>query len=75
MTTRKQLALAIRSRMALREMRQADLADAIDMGPSALSARMNGGREFTFSDLEAIAAALGVSLRDLLPAEDKEMQR
>lgn len=75
MTTQKQLALTIRSRMALRDMTQAGLADAIGMGRSALSARMAGTREFTFSELEAIAAALGVHLRDLLPTEAEEDQR
>ncbi|WP_061710989.1 helix-turn-helix domain-containing protein [Kocuria palustris] len=72
MTTQKQLALSIRSRMALRDMTQAGLADAIGMGHSALSARMNGTREFTFADLEAMAGALGVPLRDLLPADAQE---
>lgn len=75
MTAQKQLALTIRSRMVLRDMTQADLADAIGMGRSALSTRMSGGREFTFSELERIARALGVSLRDLLPADEKEIQR
>ncbi|WP_158609559.1 helix-turn-helix domain-containing protein [Kocuria soli] len=74
MTTHKQLALSIRSRMALRDMTQAGLADAIGMGRSALSARMGGSREFTFSELQAIAAALGVSLRDLLPATEEEQR-
>lgn len=74
MTTRKRLVLAIRSRMALREMTQARLADEIGMGRSALSARMGGSREFTFSELEAIAAVLGIGLRELLPADEVEVQ-
>lgn len=71
MTTRKQLALSIRSRMALRDMTQAELADAIGMSRTALSSRMRGARDFTFSELEAIAAAVGVGLRDLLPADQE----
>lgn len=75
MTTQKQLSLTIRSRIALRDMTQAGLADAIGMGRSALSSRMSGTREFTFSELKAIAAVLHVSLRDLLLADDEEGQR
>lgn len=75
MTTQKQLTLTIRSRLALRDMTQADLAEAIGMSRTALSARLRGLREFTFSELEAIASALDVSLHGLLPADEKEAQR
>ncbi|MCT1591401.1 helix-turn-helix domain-containing protein [Kocuria palustris] len=75
MTTRKRLALVIRSRMALCEMTQARLAEQINMGRSSLSARLSGERDFSYSELESVAQALSVSLRDLLPAEEKEEQR
>lgn len=75
MTKQKMLALTIRSRMALREMTQTQLAEQIEMGRTALSARLKGDRDFTYSELEAIADVLGISLRDLLPVDEKEMQR
>jgi len=56
-------------------MTQQELAAAAGMAPSALSARLRGVREFRISEVEEIANVLGVSLLDLLPAEEKEMQR
>ncbi|ALB03545.1 MULTISPECIES: helix-turn-helix transcriptional regulator [Kocuria] len=75
MTKQKRLALAIRSRMAFCEMTQAQLAARIEMGRTSLSARLNGDREFSYSELESVAQALDLSLRDLLPADEKEAQR
>lgn len=66
MKRQKQLALTIRSKMALRDMNQSELAEAIKMSRSALSARLSGTRQFTFADLDAIAEALGVALPELV---------
>lgn len=66
MTKQKQLALAIRSKAALRDMTQGELADAINMSRSALSARMRGSREFSFTELDAIAQVLSVPLPELV---------
>lgn len=46
------------------------------MGHAALSARMNGHRDFTLSELEKTADFLRVSLRDLLDFDaDREERR
>ncbi|WP_425481694.1 helix-turn-helix domain-containing protein [Kocuria coralli] len=66
MRRHKQLTLNIRERLVRREMSQRDLALAIHLAPTALSARLRGDREFRFCELEAIAEALGCSLRDLM---------
>ena len=75
MKTQKQLALQIRSRLALRDMTQKQLGEALGLGHAAVSARMNGHKDFTYTELMKTAEVLGVSLRDLLPDEGKEMQR
>lgn len=75
MTTQKQLALQIRSRLALRDMTQKQLGEALGLGHAAVSARMNGHKDFTYTELMKTAEVLGVLLRDLLPDEEKEMQR
>ncbi|KUG52745.1 MULTISPECIES: helix-turn-helix domain-containing protein [Kocuria] len=75
MTKQKQLALQIRSRLALRDMTQKQLGEALGLGHAAVSARMNGHKDFTYTELMKTAEVLGVSLRDLLPDEEKEMQR
>ncbi|WP_156417194.1 helix-turn-helix domain-containing protein [Kocuria rhizophila] len=73
MTTHRRLALQIRSRLALRDHTQKQLGEALGMGHAALSARMNGHRDFTLSELEKTADFLRVSLRDLLDFDaDKE---
>ncbi len=75
MTTREGLSLRIRQHILAKRMTQQELAAAAGMAPSALSARLRGVREFRISEVEEIANVLGVSLLDLLPAEEKEMQR
>lgn len=76
MTTQKKLVLQIRSRLALLDKTQRDLGDALGIGHAALSARMNGRREFTFSELEKMAEFFGISLRELLDfGTNKEDQR
>lgn len=75
MTTQKRLILQIRSQLALRDMTQKQLGEALGLGHAAMSARMNGHKDFSFGELEQTAAALGVTLRDLLPADDGEDQR
>lgn len=75
MTTQKQLVLQIRSRLALRDMTQKQLGEALGIGHAAMSARMNGRKDFSFSELEKTAEVLGVSLRDLLVFEGEEGQR
>ncbi|MDH5152025.1 helix-turn-helix domain-containing protein [Kocuria palustris] len=75
MTTQKQLALQIRSRLALRDMTQRQLGEALGFGHAAVSARTNGHKDFTYTELIKTAEVLGVSLRDLLPADEKELQR
>jgi transcriptional regulator with XRE-family HTH domain len=48
---------------------------ALGLGHAAVSARMNGHKDFTYTELMKTAEVLGVSLRDLLPAEEKETLR
>ncbi len=56
-------------------MTQKQLGEALGLGHAAVSARMNGHKDFTYTELMKTAEVLGVSLRDLLPDEEKEMQR
>ena len=62
------------SRLALPDKSQAALGEALGLGHAAMSARMNGHRDFTFSELEKVADFLGVSLRDLVTFENDEVQ-
>jgi transcriptional regulator with XRE-family HTH domain len=75
MKTQKQLALQIRSRLALRDMTQKQLGEALGLGHAAMSARMNGHKDFSFTELAKTAEVLGVSLRDLLAFDMTEVQR
>lgn len=74
MTTHEGLSLRIRQQMLARQMTQRELAAAIGLDPSGLSARFRGVRDFRLSELEAIAEELGIPLRDLLP-ETGEVQK
>ena len=49
---------------------QAELAQAIDMQPSALSRAINGERAFNMSELVDIADYLGVGVEELLFEEE-----
>lgn len=74
MTRQIQLVRQIRSRLALHDKTQGELGEALGLGHAAMSARMNGHRDFTFSELEKVADFLGVSLRDLVTFENDEVQ-
>ncbi|MBE1538372.1 helix-turn-helix domain-containing protein [Micrococcus yunnanensis] len=42
-----------------------DLGEALGLSRASVSARMNGHRDFSFSELETVADFLGVPMRDL----------
>lgn len=73
MSIAKALSLNIRERLVRLEMTQGQLAAAVGMTPTALSARMRGEREFRLSEMAAIAEALEVELPDLV-ANAPEME-
>ncbi|MCK6096255.1 helix-turn-helix transcriptional regulator [Micrococcus sp. EYE_162] len=75
MTKQKQLTLQIRSRLALADKTLSDLGEALGLGRAAMSARMNGHRDFSFSELELVADFLGVQMRDLFAFEDAAVAR
>lgn len=75
MTRQVQLVRQIRSRLALLDRTQGDLGAALGLGHAAMSARMNGRREFTFTELEKIADYFGLTLRDLFSFEVGEGER
>lgn len=75
MTRQVQLVRQIRSRLALLDRTQGDLGAALGLGHAAMSARMNGRREFTFTELEKIADYFGLTLRDLFSFEVGEEGR
>lgn len=75
MTTQRQLVLQIRSRLALRDKTQKDLGEALGLSHTALSARMNGHRDFTITELEKAANFLGVRMTDLLAFEQEGDQK
>lgn len=72
MTRQVQLIRHIRSRLALLGCTQRDLGEALGLGHAAMSARMNGHRDFSFSELEKIADFFQVSIRDLFSFEAEE---
>lgn len=75
MTRQKQLTLQIRSRLALADKSMGDLGEALGLSRASVSARMNGHRDFTFTELEVVADFLGLSMRDLFVFETEEGTR
>ena len=69
MTRQKQLIRQIRSRLALLDRTQRDLGQSLGLGHAAISARMNGHRDFSFTELEKVATFLEVPLHELLTFE------
>ena len=65
MKRQKQLILQIRSRLALADKSMGDLGEALGLSRASVSARMNGHRDLSFSELETVADFLGVPMRDL----------
>ena len=59
---------AIRSHLAYRRLTQADLADALGISQTQVSARMRGEVRWTVNDLYAVAAWLDVAPASLLTA-------
>ena len=59
----------VRSWLARRRRNQSDLARQLGIARSAVSLRMNGSREFSVTELVAIAEWLDISLADLLGPE------
>ena len=49
-----------------------DLGEALGLSRASVSARMNGHRDFTFTELEVVADFLGLSMRDLFVFEAEE---
>lgn len=65
---------AVREAMKRRGVRQAHIAAALGLSQPAVSDRLRGRTPLTLSDLERIAAALDVDVRDLLqPRADQPM--
>ncbi|MBN6751704.1 helix-turn-helix domain-containing protein [Micrococcus luteus] len=75
MTRQKQLTLQIRARLALADKSMGDLGEALGLSRASVSARMNGHRDFTFTELEVVADFLGLSMRDLFVFETEEGTR
>ena len=75
MTRQTQLIRQIRSRLALLGRTQRELGEALNLGHAAISARMNGHRDFSFSELELVADYLGIQMRDLFAFEDVVVAR
>ena len=75
MTKQKQVALQIRSRLALKDATQKELGEVLGLSRASLSARMNGHRDFSFTELELIADFLDVQMRDLFAFEAAEVAR
>lgn len=65
--TREAVASAVRVEMARKRMSQAKLADATGLNAQYVSRRMTGEVAFNTDDLALIAAALDVSMAELLP--------
>lgn len=63
------VAAEIRAVMARKRVTQTALAALIDMPPYTLARRLANEVPITVNELAAIAAALGVPVIDLLPAE------
>lgn len=64
------IARNIKTVLAMRRMKQMDLADSIGMIESTLSSRINGGSRWLGSELYAIARALEVDA-DVIFADDE----
>jgi len=75
MTKQKQVALQIRSRLALKDATQKELGEVLGLSRASLSARMNGHRDFSCTELELIADFLDVQMRDLFAFETAEVAR
>ena len=65
----------VRSWLARRRRNQSDLARQLGIARSAVSLRMNGAREFSVTELVAIADWLDISLADLLGPEILQARR
>jgi len=59
----------VRREMALARVTQQVVARHLNLSQSAVSARLTGVTEFNVSELQAVAALLGVPAASLLPAE------
>lgn len=66
-TLRDAVVANIRVELARRNISATQLAYRMSRGESWLSRRMSGRYEIGLSDLESIAAALGIDARDLMP--------
>ena len=64
----QQVGAAVRAELARKRRTQAELAEALQVSPATLGARLNGDREFGVGQLCAIAEWLGVDVLDLFPA-------
>lgn len=73
MTKQRLMCLQIRSRLALQDKTQKELGEALGLSRASLSARINGHRDFSFSELEAVADFLGVAMADLFVFERGEV--
>lgn len=67
MDNKKKVGQAIRNYRTLRGMTQAQLAEAIDCSPSAITMYETGRREPDMDTIEAIADVFNISTRDLVP--------
>lgn len=67
---RDQVAEEIRVTLARRRLSATELARRMGVSQSYLARRMTGAQPFDLDDLDRIADALGVSVRQLLPGTD-----
>ena len=68
-----QVARMIRERLGAEELTRADLARRLDVHETWVGKRLKGRTEISLSDLDRIAAALGVTIVDLLPRDRREV--
>jgi len=59
----------VRAEMSRRQITQAVVARRLNLSQSAVSLRLTGSVEFKVSELQAVAALLGVPTASLLPVE------
>jgi transcriptional regulator with XRE-family HTH domain len=63
----QQVGAAVRAELARKRRTQAELAEALQVSPATIGARLNGDREFGVGQLCAIAEWLDVDVLDLFP--------
>lgn len=69
-TITERVAANVRAEMARNGTTQADLAEALNLPQSSVSARVRGRVPFRLDEIELASAFFGVPLSELVPVED-----